>query len=698
MARKLYLIIIYSCILVACTCCHPERRKSTLSIDTEVQIKERLDSLLEADPAKALSGMDSLLPHLKDSILYYGGIVFKAKAYMLMSKPEDADRMLKLAARFCSSAGQSESELALRASVYNMEGNQLARQTKFDSARVKFLQAYRLYAGTSEKLRQFNVMLNLADAYIREGHYDKGALWYHSSLALADTLGLPEKQCFPAYYGLGQVYMELRDFAQCDLYFDRAGKYYESMKPFEKIIYLNNRGNSYYFRQDYKTALEYFRRSLACASAHSEMEYERNLTMINLGEVFLLMNQTDSASYYLSRCYKFFQRIDNNSALYYIDTQLIELALKEGNLPLAQKRLKEAVVPAFVEPNMVHIRNRYLQHYFEESQDFRQAYYYLRENSRIDDSIRSEPIKMRAQESALRYRRDSTLMNKEILIQQAENKVLLLHQWLYIGGLVVLLLIVAAGTWLVYRHRKRDMEEMKMRTAITSLRLKNIRNRISPHFIFNILGREISSLKDKESNVHLHELIKLIRRNLELTESMTVTLADELDFVKTYIGLEERVLQPGFEMHIDIAPTLNPQEVKIPVMLLQIPVENAVKHALVEKEGRRMLWVEVKDCDRYIEAVVRDNGGGFRIATGSSYGTGTGMKVLAQTIQLFNSYNRDPIMMTIDNVKIEDREETGCEVKFIIPVDYSYLLRRIKDISLWRRFTERLLLMTKRVR
>ena len=74
---------------------------------------------------------------------------------------------------------------------------------------------------------------------------------------------------------------------------------------------------------------------------------------------------------------------------------------------------------------------------------------------------------MRAQEAALRFQRDSTLMHKEILIQQAENKVLLLHEWLYVGGLIILLLIVAAGTWLIYRKRKRSMEELKMRTAIT---------------------------------------------------------------------------------------------------------------------------------------------------------------------------------------------------------------------------------------
>ena len=142
---------------------------------------------------------------------------------------------------------------------------------------------------------------------------------------------------------------------------------------------------------------------------------------------------------------------------------------------------------------------------------------------------------------------------------------------------MLLVFMLIAGAWIAYRSRKRDKEEWMMRNAMTSLRLKNIRNRISPHFIFNVLNREISSLKDRESNHRLYELVKLIRYNLELTESLAVTLAEELDFVKTYIGLEEQVLQPGFEFHIDIDPALDIHRVKIPVMLLQIPVENAVK-------------------------------------------------------------------------------------------------------------------------
>ena len=68
------------------------------------------------------------------------------------------------------------------------------------------------------------------------------------------------------------------------------------MMPYEKCIYLNNRGNSYYFRKDYPHALEMFRKELAFARSYPDMAFEVHLSEMNLGETFLLMNQTDSAA------------------------------------------------------------------------------------------------------------------------------------------------------------------------------------------------------------------------------------------------------------------------------------------------------------------------------------------------------------------------------------------------------------------
>ncbi len=633
---------------------------------------------LSGRPVFVCSKVDSILPLVSDSITYYQLLVMKAKAKMFMSEADSAEYFLRLAEGFCREASVSSGIRfwQLGAEVWNMKGNLYARMAVFDSARMAFDEAYRFCERIDDKHKSLNVALNLADAYGGEGKYDRSSFWYRKALALADSLQMPDEERFPIYYGLAQVNMNLRDFARCDYYYGLAGKYFDRMQPYEKHIYLNNRGNSYYYRQDYPSALAYFRRLLDFTNRYPEMKFERNMTMINLGEVFLLMDETDSATYYLTQCYDYFKEMENTSALYYIDTQLIELALKRDDLPLARKRLKEAVKPDVIDPNMLHIRNRYLQHYFEESGNFRQAYYYLKENNRIDDSTRNERIRMRVADIALRYQRDSTLMKKEMSLQQKENEVLRLNQWLYGSLLVVVLAAMAGLVVFLYRKRKRAEVERNLHAAITSLRLANIRNRISPHFIFNVLNREVRANRDSEADSNLNELIKLIRRNLELADSLSVTLHDELDFVQTYLDLEGKTLQPDFVYTLKMDPEINPYAIRVPAMLLQIPVENAIKHGLRGKEGRKYLDIRIHRHADEIELFIRDNGGGYRLGSGSS-GTGTGMKVIIRTLQLLNAYNNRPIVMRIDNVEME-AHETGCEVYFRLPLDYSYELKKQK--------------------
>ncbi len=77
-------------------------------------------------------------------------------------------------------------------------------------------------------------------------------------------------------------------------------------------------------------------------------------------------------------------------------------------------------------------------------------------------------------------------------------------------------------------------------------------------------------------------------------------------------------------------------------MMIQIPVENAVKHALREKEGERNLWVSVCRRGNGICIKITDNGGGYR-PDSRNRGTGTGMKVIMQTIQI-SKINRRTLM------------------------------------------------------
>lgn len=654
--------------------CTTRNRHAATPIDIYMEYYRSVTDSLSKNPSYVCLETLHRMAATSDSTAYYHYMVLLAKAYMFKSEMDSVNYCVDRAETFCAGAAASPHIDDLYAEIYNMRGNVCARQGLLDSSVVCFKKAFDYRSRGIRKEVLPDISMNLADAYVRTGHYDKGAMWYRKALSYCDSLNLSEEKRFPVYYGLATVYMQLRDFASCDYYYDMAERYYELMLPFEKHIYLNNRGNSYYFREDYPKALEMFRKSLALSCSYPDMEFEKHLTELNMGETFLLMDRTDSASYYLNLCSGFFHTIGNQAALYYLDTQLIELALKQNNLALARRRLAEAVKPDYVEPSMLHIRNRYLQHYFAEAGDFKQAYYYLIENQRIDDSTRNERIKMRTAEIDLKYRQDTTLMKQKIFIQQKENEVLALNQTLYIWMSVCVCILILVIFIYIYNKKQRFLLQMKSQNMIAALRMENIRNRVSPHFIFNILNWEMGNYTDEQAG-NMRGLIKLMRRNLELTERLCVTMAEELDFVNTFIDLERKALGDGFVLSVNVDDAIDLDKEILPSMLIQIPVENAIKHALLNKDGVRKLWIDIRKITKGISITVRDNGGGYKVSS-SSHGTGTGMKVILQTIQLLNANNRKHIDISIVNTVLENGE-TGCEFTVILPAGYDYNLKKI---------------------
>ena len=538
-----------------------------------------------------------------------------------------------------------------------------------DSAEICFRKAYELrMRGTRIEVVP-DILMNLADANNRLGKLDIGAAWYRRALLMCDSLHIASTKKPPIYYGLAQVYVTMRDFEQCDYYYNLAGESYDSMLPYEKYIYLNNRGTSYYYREDYQTAIKYFQKVIDLVEGYADMSFELNLGRLNLGDCYLQLNMVDLAVKYINECQLFFEGMGVSTALYYIDTQKIELALLQKDFQEARRLLSESVVPPGIDPDMVHIRNKYLQQFYEETGNYKRAYHYLQRNNLLDDSIRNERVRMRTADLTLRYQQDSTLIAHRVLLQEQKNKVLVLRQTQFVVFAVAVVSILTAVFLYLYSKKKRALLLARNHRTVSTLRLENIRNRLSPHFIFNVLNREMVE-RNVEEKQELSSLVKLMRRNLELAEQLCVTLAEELDFVKTYINLERRSLGPDFHSELKIEKDVQPEQIRILSMMIQIPVENAVKHALREKEGERNLWVSVCRRGNGICIKITDNGGGYR-PDSRNRGTGTGMKVIMQTIRILNNKNKEAIDVLVHNVSLQSGE-MGCEVTFWLPDNYDY--------------------------
>lgn len=605
----------------------------------------------------------------KDSLVKYNYLAMTLKTYLITSQLDSAQIVIQQIHDFIERQHSSSQMADLESECFNMKGNIFARVGNMDSAEICFRKAYELrMRGTRIEVVP-DILMNLADANNRLGKLDIGAAWYRRALLMCDSLHIASTKKPPIYYGLAQVYVTMRDFEQCDYYYNLAGESYDSMLPYEKYIYLNNRGTSYYYREDYQTAIKYFQKVIDLVEGYADMSFELNLGRLNLGDCYLQLNKVDLAVKYINECQLFFEGMGVSTALYYIDTQKIELALLQKDFQEARRLLSESVVPPGIDPDMVHIRNKYLQQFYEETGNYKRAYHYLQRNNQLDDSIRNERVRMRTADLTLRYQQDSTLIVHRVLLQEQKNKVLVLRQTQFVVFAVAVVSILTAVFLYLYSKKKRALLLARNHRTVSTLRLENIRNRLSPHFIFNVLNREMVE-RNVEEKQELSSLVKLMRRNLELVEQLCVTLAEELDFVKTYINLERRSLGPDFHSELKIEKDVQPEQIRILSMMIQIPVENAVKHALREKEGERNLWVSVCRRGNGICIKITDNGGGYR-PDSRNRGTGTGMKVIMQTIRILNNKNKEAIDVLVHNVSLQSGE-MGCEVTFWLPDNYDY--------------------------
>lgn len=605
----------------------------------------------------------------KDSLVKYNYLAMTLKTYLITSQLDSAQIVIQQIHDFIERQHSSSQMADLESECFNMKGNIFARVGNMDSAEICFRKAYELrMRGTRIEVVP-DILMNLADANNRLGKLDIGAAWYRRALLMCDSLHMASTKKPPIYYGLAQVYVTMRDFEQCDYYYNLAGESYDSMLPYEKYIYLNNRGTSYYYREDYQTAIKYFQKVIDLVEGYADMSFELNLGRLNLGDCYLQLNKVDLAVKYINECQLFFEGMGVSTALYYIDTQKIELALLQKDFQEARRLLSESVVPPGIDPDMVHIRNKYLQQFYEETGNYKRAYHYLQRNNQLDDSIRNERVRMRTADLTLRYQQDSTLIAHRVLLQEQKNKVLVLRQTQFVVFAVAVVSILTAVFLYLYSKKKRALLLARNHRTVSTLRLENIRNRLSPHFIFNVLNREMVE-RNVEEKQELSSLVKLMRRNLELVEQLCVTLAEELDFVKTYINLERRSLGPDFHSELKIEKDVQPEQIRILSMMIQIPVENAVKHALREKEGERNLWVSVCRRGNGICIKITDNGGGYR-PDSRNRGTGTGMKVIMQTIRILNNKNKEAIDVLVHNVSLQSGE-MGCEVTFWLPDNYDY--------------------------
>ena len=175
--------------------------------------------------------------------------------------------------------------------------------------------------------------------------------------------------------------------------------------------------------------------------------------------------------------------------------------------------------------------------------------------------------------------------------------------------------------------RERELQAVKLRAELTEGRLRALREQLRPHFFFNALSSAAELVRRGEpehSRQLLIRLADLFRQALELTEVDAVPLAEEVGFLRTYAEIQED-RRDDVRIHFDVDRELA-EAMRIPPLILQPLLENAMRHARPHPEEGLDVWVSAEvGPDGRIRMEVADSGTGDTPST-ARMGKGTGLK------------------------------------------------------------------------
>ncbi|MEO6131906.1 MAG: histidine kinase [Saprospiraceae bacterium] len=210
----------------------------------------------------------------------------------------------------------------------------------------------------------------------------------------------------------------------------------------------------------------------------------------------------------------------------------------------------------------------------------------------------------------------------------------------------------------------------------------SLRAQLNPHFMFNSLNaiQELILKEDNDrSHTYLARFAKLLRMLLENANNPFVPLARELEFLELYLSLEKLRI-PDLKYTIEVAPTINTENVKIPNMILQPYIENAIWHGLsLKQDGNRNIQIRVLPTTIGVKYEIEDNGVGREKAAAlkSAYRKGhtsKGMELLTKRFRLLNEEYKSDIHTQITDL-MQNGAATGTMVSIDVP---SILAKEIK--------------------
>lgn len=203
------------------------------------------------------------------------------------------------------------------------------------------------------------------------------------------------------------------------------------------------------------------------------------------------------------------------------------------------------------------------------------------------------------------------------------------------------------SVYLIFKSKKKSREKAVIQKRIAETKLEALLSQMNPHFTFNAMNAiqdYIISNDIDNSLKYTGEFAKLIRKTLENSSKQTITIEDEIEYLKSYIIIENMRFDNRIQVDFHIGTDVDVYHSKIPTMLLQPFVENVFVHAFNASFPFPKLTISFEMLSKNIlECKIIDNGMSLTATKKIKFHQSKGIQLTKERLSLLQNSNVNPI-------------------------------------------------------
>ena len=315
----------------------------------------------------------------------------------------------------------------------------------------------------------------------------------------------------------------------------------------------------------------------------------------------------------------------------------------------------------------------HLAYLYESKGDYAKALENLKKKQEFNEKILNEDNLRYTAELIVKY--DNEKKENHIALLQKENELVKYKLFenqrimIFLGGLLFLL----AGLLFIWYRQYQLKNEKKM----LMLEQQMMRSQMNPHFLFNSLNSiKLYIINNEKENAvyYLNKFSKLIRTILSNSREKEITLKEELETMDLYVNIESIRFSEKINYEVIVGENIDTELIKIPSMILQPFIENAIWHGLSNKVGDKTLKINISRKSKDLIAFeIVDNGIGRQKAqeikdNKVSKQKSIGLKLTKERLQNFAKNINKEIVMGFEDMFDNNQQPLGTKAIIVIPI------------------------------